>query len=93
LSFHYTSSCFILNYFYKKFKNPNDLVLALRKLYLNKLLPLIKKGLSGAIYTQVSDVEDEINGFVTYDRKVIKVPIEEMRKINDQINKKAEEIK
>jgi beta-galactosidase/beta-glucuronidase len=78
---------------YKKFENSNDLILALRKLYLNKLLPLIKKGLSGAIYTQVSDVEDEINGFVTYDRKVIKVPIEEMRKINDQINKKAEEIK
>lgn len=78
---------------YKKFENPNELVLALRKLYLNKLLPLIEKGLSGAIYTQVSDVEDEINGFVTYDRKVIKVPIEEMRKINDQIIKKAKEIK
>ncbi len=71
---------------YKKFKTKEELLKALKKLYLKKLLPLIEKGLCGAIYTQVSDVEDEINGFTTYDRKVIKVPIEEMRKINDQIS-------
>ena len=71
---------------YKKFKTQDELVVALKKLYLEKLLPLIEKGLCGCIYTQVSDVEEEINGLVTYDRKIVKVPIAEMSKINQQIN-------
>jgi beta-galactosidase/beta-glucuronidase len=70
---------------YKKFKTQDELVKALRILYLQKLKPLIKEGLCGAIYTQVSDVEEEINGFVTYDRKVIKVPVCDMRKINEEL--------
>lgn len=77
---------------YKKFKKQEKLVAALRKLYLKKLLPLIKKGLCGCIYTQVSDVEEEINGLVTYDRKVIKVPMKEMRAINNEIRKESEKI-
>ena len=77
---------------YKKFKSSENLMKALKKLYLKKLLPLIKKGLCGCIYTQVSDVEEEINGFVTYDRKVTKVPVWEMREINDLIMKEAEKI-
>ena len=60
--------------------------------YLKKLLPLIKKGLCACIYTQVSDVEEEINGLVTYDRKVVKVPIEEMLAINTAIKEEAEKI-
>ena len=70
---------------YKKFKTQEDFVKALEKLYLKKLLPLIKKGLSGCIYTQVSDVEEEINGLVTYDRAVQKIPTEKMREINDKL--------
>lgn len=77
---------------YKKFKTQEKLVRALRKLYLKKLKPLIKKGLCGCIYTQVSDVEEEINGFVTYDRAVLKVPVEEMKKINAEIALEAEKI-
>ena len=46
---------------------------ALVKLYAEEIIPLAKEGLCAAIYTQVSDVEDEINGLVTYDRKVEKV--------------------
>ena len=34
---------------------------------------LIEQGLSAAVYTQLSDVEDEVNGLLTYDRKVVKV--------------------
>ena len=71
---------------YKKFKTQEELLAALKKLYLEKLLPLVEKGLCGCIYTQVSDVEEEINGLVTYDRKIIKVPIEEMSAINEKIN-------
>ncbi len=70
---------------YKKFKTQKDFVKALEKLYLKKLLPLIKKGLSGCIYTQVSDVEEEINGLITYDRAVQKIPTEKMKEINDKL--------
>ena len=44
----------------------------LRDIYLQRVIPAVKQGLCGSIYTQVSDVEDEINGIVTYDRKVVK---------------------
>ena len=78
---------------YKKFRETKALVEALKKLYLQKLLPLIKKGLCGCIYTQVSDVEEEINGLVTYDREIIKVPVGEMAAINGEIEKEANSIK
>ena len=51
---------------------------AVAKLYLEEVLPCVKKGLCAAVYTQVSDVEDEINGLVTYDRKVEKMNPEKM---------------
>ena len=78
---------------YKKFKTQADLVSALKKLYLKKLLPLIAKGLCGCIYTQVSDVEEEINGLVTYDRAVVKIPVEEMRAVNDMLFAESNRIK
>nr|MBQ8245029.1 glycoside hydrolase family 2 [Oscillospiraceae bacterium] len=46
---------------------------AVAKLYLEEVLPSVRNGLCAAIYTQVSDVEDEINGLVTYDRKLEKL--------------------
>ena len=54
---------------------------------------MIAKGLCACIYTQVSDVEEEINGLVTYDRKRWKVPVEFMRKINVAIQEESEKIK
>ena len=74
---------------YKVFPNQEKLCEALEKLYLKKLLPLIRKGLCGCIYTQVSDVEEEINGFLTYDRQIIKVPVAFMRRINDRLLEEA----
>ena len=71
---------------YKKFKTQAELCLAIEKLYMKKLLPLIKEGLCGSIYTQVSDVEEEINGLVTYDRKIVKVPVFFMADLNAEIN-------
>lgn len=70
---------------YKKFKDEKSFADALEKLYLEKLLPLIDKGLCACVYTQVSDVEEEINGLVTYDRKKIKIPVERMKRINERI--------
>ena len=49
--------------------------------------------MSACVYTQVSDVEEEINGLVTYDRAVIKVPVSVMKAINDEIMCAANEIK
>jgi len=42
-------------------------------------------GLSGAVITQYSDVENEDNGFVTYDRQVIKMPVQAVRQINEGV--------
>ena len=77
---------------YKKFRSQEALCMALVKLYLEKLKPLIKKGLCGCIYTQVSDVEEEINGLVTYDRKIVKVPVEVMAAINAEIDEEASKV-
>ena len=41
-------------------------------LYRESSLPAVEKGLCAAIYTQDSDVEDEVNGLMTYDRRVVK---------------------
>ena len=51
---------------------------AVVKLYMEEVLPSVENGLCASIYTQVSDVEDEINGLVTYDRKVEKLEAEKM---------------
>ena len=77
---------------YKTFKTKQELQSAVEVLYLKKLKPLIKKGLCGAVYTQVSDVEEEINGLVTYDRKVQKIDTELFKIINSLIDKEAKSI-
>ena len=58
---------------YKKFDTTEELSKAYKELYEGQVLPLIEKGLSGVVYTQLSDIEEEVNGLVTYDRKVIKI--------------------
>ena len=68
-------------YGYQKYGAPVEFQTALSKLYRNDILPQIPRGLCGTILTQVSDVEDETNGLVTYDRMVIKADREEMQKI------------
>ena len=58
---------------------------AVATLYRESILPAVEKGLCAAIYTQVSDVEDEVNGLMTYDRKVMKVEPERIREINRKV--------
>ena len=58
---------------YKKYATIEDMSEAYYKMINEQLLPLIENGLSGAVYTQVSDIEEEVNGLVTYDRKVVKL--------------------
>ncbi len=54
-------------------------------MYENMILPFIKDGVCGCIYTQLSDVEDEINGLYTYDRKVCKVNKEKMKALAQRL--------
>jgi beta-galactosidase/beta-glucuronidase len=77
-------------YGYKKFKDENEFRRAVLTLYQNEILPAAKAGMSGAIYTQLSDVEDEINGLVTYDRKHVKVDAAEMRAMAQALQKAGE---
>ncbi len=65
-------------YGYRKCPDRESFVRDLRALYERQLLPLIRRGLCGAIYTQVSDVEDETNGLLSFDRAVEKVRPEEL---------------
>jgi hypothetical protein len=60
-------------YGYKIFLTEQDLNQAYQKLYREELKKLYQKGLSAVVYTQLSDVEDEVNGLFTYDRKICKV--------------------
>ncbi|MBR2353904.1 MAG: MFS transporter, partial [Clostridia bacterium] len=68
-------------YGYKTCADPETLQRDLEELYRSEIVPAIQKGLAGAILTQVSDVEDETNGLLTYDRKVLKVDPDRMRKV------------
>ena len=62
------------SYGYKTCKSREELNQGFAALYRQKLLPAIReKGLCASIYTQISDVEDEINGLLTYDRRVCKM--------------------
>ncbi len=71
---------------YRIYKSQEALEKALEKLYVKRIQPLIhKKGLSALVYTEVSDVEDETNGLLTYDREIVKVDIDFMKKINENI--------
>lgn len=61
---------------YKIYNTRAELNEAVEMLYYREVLPAVKQGLAAAIYTQVSDVEDEINGVATYDRRVLKLDAE-----------------
>lgn len=58
---------------------------AFTKLYEKQIIPHLEKGLAAAIYTQVSDVEEETNGILTYDRKICKLDIKATRELNSRV--------
>ena len=72
------------NWGYVNIKSKKDLVKAYVEL-INKLIPLIDEGLAGAIYTQTTDVEGEVNGIMTYDRKVIKLKSNKVLKAHEAL--------
>lgn len=72
-------------YGYGKTKDSHELTETIARMYRKMLLPAIAKGACGCIYTQLSDVEDEINGLYTYDRKVCKVEKEMMLQVATEL--------
>ena len=74
------------NWGYKGLCENGEQVLEKYKFYaLNYLLPSVMDGVSAAVYTQTTDVEGEVNGLMTYDRKVIKIDEQRLREINLQV--------
>ena len=61
------------NFGYRGCKSAEALEAAYERLFEGQILPAKERGLAACVYTQLSDVEDEVNGLVTYDRKVVKL--------------------
>lgn len=80
------------NYGYGAFESSEKLTDSIVDMYEKMIIPAIKSGLSGCIYTQLSDVEDETNGIYTYDRKICKVDEEKILLINHRIQEIMKDI-
>lgn len=70
---------------YKIYNSKDSLTKAYKKLFEKTIIPQISKGLSATVYTQVTDVEDELNGIMTYDRKVMKIDKSTLAEINNNV--------
>ena len=71
---------------YAKYRDKDKLNVALKNLWLKEIIPAKEQGLCASIYTQLSDVQDETNGIVTYDRQVVKVDCRLMAELNGKLN-------
>ena len=72
-------------FIYLLFNNKEDFQKEYARFIKEEIIPSKKKGMSAFIYTQISDVEEEMNGFVSYDRKEIKVDVNVIKSINESI--------
>lgn len=70
---------------YIMFKNSEKLSAAYKRLHESQVIPLINKGLCATVYTQVSDVEFEVNGIYSYDRKILKLDADTVRAVNAKL--------
>ena len=69
-------------YGYGMAKDRQELTARYKKLQLKTVLPQLEKGLSALVYTQLTDVEDEVNGLFTYDRAAVKPDANAVRSVN-----------
>ena len=74
-----------MSFGYIMFKSKKKLSQAYKRLHEKQVIPLIKKGLCATVYTQVSDVEFEVNGIYTYDRKVLKLDEKTVQEVNEKL--------
>ena len=71
---------------YIMYNDSKKLTQAIKNLIKEEIFGSIKKGLCASVYTQLSDVEEEVNGFLRYDRKVLTVDSYILKRINDKFN-------
>ncbi len=76
------------NWGYQSFTSKGDLLIKYED-FVERFPSLIEKGLSAAIYTQTTDVEIETNGLMTYDRKVVKMPEDRLRRAHQKLYNKV----
>lgn len=79
------------NYGYTVCRDKEELDARVLRLYRDEVVPAVRAGLGGCVYTQITDVEDETNGFYTYDREVCKVDADKFAKVAAELNAAMEE--
>ncbi|MBQ5341781.1 MAG: glycoside hydrolase family 2, partial [Oscillospiraceae bacterium] len=70
---------------YGRCRTSQELTARIVDMYRRMVLPAVGKGLCGCIFTQLSDVENELNGLVTYERTFVKADPDALKKISDEI--------
>ncbi len=70
---------------YQMYRSKETLTNAYKNLHEHQVIPMLKRGLSATVYTQVSDVEFEVNGMVTYDREIVKLDEDVVRAMNEKL--------
>lgn len=70
---------------YQMYANKQSLTRAYKSLHELQIIPNIKRGLSATVYTQVSDVEFEVNGILSYDREIVKIDEDTLRALNAKL--------
>ena len=73
------------DYGYRRLPDAAALWRDFSRLYEREVRPAVPKGLCASVYTQLSDVEDELNGLMTYDRRVVKLDADEVRELNERL--------
>ena len=70
---------------YKIYNSKESLTKAYINCFNNTIIPQVKTTISATVYTQVTDVEDELNGLMTYDREVIKIDPDKVKEVNERM--------
>ncbi len=78
------------NYGYSIFEKSEDFESAFHTLYRDEIKPLISEGICALVYTQISDVEDETNGLITYDRRALKIDKETTSQVMSSLYEEIE---
>ena len=74
---------------YRSYKTRQALQRAYRRLHTRQIEPAVARGLTATVYTQLTDVEDEVNGLLTYDRAVLKIDAGVLREVNARLIRAA----
>ena len=77
---------------YKAYKSKEELTANYKRLWMEEIYPNLEKGLCSAIYTQTSDIEEEINGIMTYDRAEVKFIEKELQELNQKLYQLFEQV-